>query len=125
MGDARGVAGDVVDAADDGVGAFEGGGVGQLDHGDHVAHVLRRDETDGDLAEEPSAKDGEAGVDDENQQGDAGEAADEAGVGRRSPFERLVEDAEEPSEHGVEGAGEEVVALVVRAEEQAPRAGER
>ena len=114
-------------ALHDGVGAFERGAIGQLNHGDDVALVRLRDE--------PRRHDAEhrAG---EHQQPDVAHAARStasanrpahaAGVGVRRERERAVEQAEEPAEHEVPQPREPVLLRAVRAQHQrAQRGAER
>ena len=102
VGDAGDFAGHGVHPADNGIGALEGGGIGELDENEGVTEVLRRDEAAGDFVEDFASEADEGGVGDEHEDGDANEQADECGVGVGAEFEEAVEGAEEPAEEEVD-----------------------
>ena len=102
VGDAGDFSGHGVHAAHDGIGAFEGGGVGELDEDEGVTEVLGGNEAAGDFVEDFASEADEGGVGDDDEDGDANEEADEGGVGVSAEFEEAIEGAEEPSEEEID-----------------------
>ena len=124
--DAGRVEKDLRGALHDGVGAFERGAIGQLDHGDDVRLVGLRDEARRHDAEHRAGEHQQTDVAHEHDHRQANRPAHAAGIGVRRERERAVEEAEEPAEREVPQPREPVLLRAVRREHQrAQRRAER
>ena len=95
MGNAPGAHDDLGGAPDDIVGARERRAGRQLDDGDQIALILRRDEAGGGSAELPDGEADQPGIDEEHHHREADQAAGQRAIAMGDLVEAPVEAAEE------------------------------
>ena len=95
MGHALGAEYDLGGLPDDRIGAGEGGAGRQLDDGDHIALILRRDESGGRAAELPGGEGDQPGIDEKHHRREADEAAGQRAIAMGDLVEAPVEAPEE------------------------------
>src|SRR5262249_60290994 len=112
--DAFEAAGEFADAINHFAGAFERGGIGQLDHHGDVAFVLRGDEPAGDVFEAEPGQTKQAKVHGERDGADVNQSPHAPAVGGGAALEEPVEPAKKPAQYAFQEALEPVVPSATR-----------
>ena len=109
---------DLGNLVDDGLGAIERRGVGQLGVSDSIAAILCRQKTARDDFEPQAGEGKQADVDEQNDDGQSGKPRDGVAIGVRAPREDFVETLEEPAEQAIQHALKQILLRAARPEEE-------
>ena len=109
---------DAIDFLHDGIGAFQRGRIGKLYIDQQVTFVLSRDESRRNMRKAVIGHVKQSTVNAENNHRQTQKPADGPCVATGSFIEELVEQLEEPAEHGVQKSSQDVFLFGLRTQQQ-------